>query len=122
MKNRWMILLLSTLNMVVYADDLGKKTYEIACQNCHSPQFAKAIKAPAAFNKKEWNLRFTNAEREAKKNPTQYKTAMDYFLDNLKIGKKLMPHGGLCNEAHIKDNNCSNKALSDAIYYMSERH
>ncbi|MDI1352700.1 MAG: cytochrome C [bacterium] len=100
-------------------DGLGKTTYEIACKNCHAPQLAKAIKAPAAFNKKEWEKRFQNAGLEVKNNPKQYKTAMDYLLYSVTIGKGLMQHGGLCNEAQTPNKNCSNEALIQAIHYMS---
>jgi cytochrome c5 len=121
MKNLLIALLLSACTVLVYAEGLGKKTYQNACQNCHSPQLSKAIKAPAAFNRKEWSIRFKHAAREAKKNPTQYKSAMDYLLYSLTIGKGLMQHGGLCNESEDVNKDCSSKALIEAINYMSQR-
>ncbi|MCL9683002.1 cytochrome C [Legionella maioricensis] len=121
MKNLLMSLLLITISGQVFADDLGKKTYQIACQNCHAPQFSQAIKAPTAFNKKEWDIRFKHAAIEAKKDPAQYKSAMDYLLYSLTIGKGLMQHGGLCNESNEVHKDCSNEALTAAINYMSQR-
>lgn len=121
MKKLLIAFLFSALTNVVFADDLGKKTYESACKNCHDPKLSQAIKAPPAFNKKEWNIRFKKAAIEAKKDPAQYKSAMDYLLYSLTIGKGLMQHGGLCNESETANKNCSNKALVDAINYMSKR-
>lgn len=121
MKNLLIALLLSVSNVVVFADGVGKKTYQSACQNCHAPQLARAINAPAAFNKKEWDIRFKNAAIEAKKNPAQYKSAMDYLLYSLTIGKGLMQHGGLCNESEDVNKDCSRKALIETINYMSQR-
>ncbi|AWN74991.1 c-type cytochrome [Legionella anisa] len=119
MKNLLAILLCAICTSVL-ADDLGKNTYEITCQNCHAPQFAIGMKAPAAFDKKAWNTRFKNAELEVKKNPTEYKTAMDYLLYSMKRGKGLMPHGGLCKEADVPKKNCSDAAFVQAINYMSQ--
>ena len=120
MKKLLVVFLLSASN-VVFAWGLGKKTYQSACQNCHAPQLAKAIKAPAAFNKKEWDIRFKHAAIKSKKNPGQYKSAMDYLLYSLTIGKGLMQHGGLCNESEVVNKDCSSKALIEAINYMSQR-
>ncbi|KTC86567.1 c-type cytochrome [Legionella brunensis] len=119
MKIVWVILL-CVVSTVVSADDLGRTTYEIACQNCHAPKLAKAIKAPAAFDKKAWNIRFKHASIEAKRHPARFKTAIDYLLYSVKLGKGLMHHGGLCNEASIPDKNCSDEALIQAIHYMAQ--
>ena len=113
------VLCLSTT--IIQADTLGETTYKIACQNCHSPDLAQAIKAPAAFDKRAWDARFQNANIEARNNPSRYKTPMDYLLYSVTIGKGLMHHGGLCHEAEIPNKNCSNEALMQAIYYMSDR-
>ncbi len=120
MKKLLYFIVLCGVNISVLADDLGKTTYEIACKNCHSPQLATAIKAPAAFDKKEWDIRFKNAKLEAKNNPKQFKTPIDYLLYSVKIGKGLMHHGGLCNEADVPNKNCSDEAMIKAIHYMSE--
>ena len=120
MRKLLFISLLCGANFVALADSLGKTTYQIACQNCHAPQLATAIKAPAAFNKKEWAARFKNANLEVKNNPKEFKTPMDYLLYSVKIGKGLMQHGGLCHEAEIPNKNCSDEALIQAIHYMSE--
>ena len=114
-------IMLTLVNSVVWATDLGKKTYETTCKSCHAPQFAKGIKAPEALDKKAWAQRFEQAEIEAKNNPSQFKTAQDYLLYRVSIGKGLMPHGGLCVEANVPNKNCSNEALIQAIDYMADR-
>ncbi|WP_454781851.1 c-type cytochrome [Legionella sp. WA2022007384] len=119
MKNLFLILL-SIICTSVLADDLGKNTYQVTCQTCHAPQFATGIKAPAAFDKKAWEKPFKNAELEAKKNPAEYKTGMDYLLYKMKLGKGLMPHSGLCKEADVPKKNCSDEAFIKAIQYMSQ--
>lgn len=121
MKNLLVVMLLCTVHSVVQADELGKTTYQIACQNCHAPQLAVGLKAPAAFDKKAWNARFKHAKLEAKNNPTQFKTAVAYLLYSVTIGKGLMYHGGLCKEADAINSNCSDEALIQAIRYMSQR-
>ncbi|MGL5743231.1 MAG: cytochrome C [Legionella sp.] len=118
MKNILSILFLAFTTPLM-ASDLGKETYEVTCKTCHAPQYAVAIHAPAAFNKKAWANLLKNAEIEAKKHPDQFKTAMDYLLDKASIGKGLMPHGGLCKEADVPHKNCSDKALIEAISYMA---
>lgn len=105
----------------VFASNQGKEVYQMACQNCHSPKLAEGLNAPAAFDRKAWQARFTKAEEEAKKNPSRYKSAMDYLLSEVKIGKGLMAHGGLCKEANVANKNCSDEALIDAINYMSHQ-
>lgn len=114
-----LFILLIAFNSALLASDLGKTTYEITCQNCHAPQFAQGMHAPAAFNKQVWALQFKDAAVEAKNNPAQFKTAMDYLLYKASIGKQLMPHGGLCKEADVPHKNCSEKAIIEAIYYMA---
>jgi len=114
-------LFLVMLSSMLHANQLGENTYQIACKNCHSPKLAVAIKAPAAFDTKAWNKRFDNAEQESKSNPTQFKTPIDYLVYNVKIGKGLMYHGGLCNESDEPNKNCSDEAFTQAIYYMSDR-
>lgn len=114
-----LFILLVGLNSDLLASNLGKMTYEITCQNCHAPKLAIGMHAPAAFNKKAWAERFKKAAIESKNNPTRYKTAMDYLLYRVSIGKGLMPHGGLCKEADVSNKNCSNKAIMEAIYYMA---
>lgn len=120
MKRLLLTILLSAVHTAIWADNLGKKTYEIACQNCHAPQLAKAIKAPAAFDKKAWDGRFKQARIEVKNNPQQFKTPINYLLYSVTIGKGLMAHGGLCKEADIPHKNCSDDALIQAIHYMSK--
>lgn len=117
-RNILVTMLIYVTSNLVFASDLGKYTYEIACQNCHAPKLAKSIKAPAAFDKKTWKLRFKQAKIEAKNNPSQFETPMDYLLYSVKIGKGLMHHGGLCKEANIPNTNCSDDALIAAINYM----
>jgi cytochrome c5 len=112
-------IVLVVVNSSLLANDLGKTTYEITCQTCHAPGAAKAMHAPAAFDKKAWSVRFRNAANESKKNPVQFRTAMDYLLYSASIGKGLMPHGGLCKEADMPNKNCSDKAIIEAINYMA---
>lgn len=119
MKHLMLVSLLCGVSTGALADDLGKKTYQIACQTCHAPQLATALKAPAALDKKEWDARFENAKLEVKNNPKEFKTPIDYLLHSVKMGKGLMHHGGLCNEADIPNKNCSDEALIQAIHYMS---
>lgn len=114
-----LFILLITLNSSLLASDLGKATYETICQTCHAPRFALGMHAPAAFNKKAWAVRFNDAAIESKNNPAQFKTAMDYLLYKASIGKRLMPHGGLCKEADVPHKNCSEKAIIEAIDYMA---
>ena len=120
MKNLLLTILLSAVHTVVLADNLGKTTYEIACQNCHAPKLAKGIKAPAAFDKKAWDERFKQAKIKVKNNPQRFKTPIDYLLYSVTIGKGLMAHGGLCKEADVPHKNCSDDALIQAIHYMSQ--
>lgn len=121
MRNILLTTFLLAMNTIVHANNPGKTTYEIACQNCHAPQLAAGLKAPAAFDKKAWDARFKKADLEAKNNPVQYKSAMAYLLNSVIIGKGLMHHGGLCKEADIPNKNCSDEALIQAIHYMSQR-
>ncbi|MCW8386259.1 c-type cytochrome [Fluoribacter dumoffii] len=115
-----LIFIFCTIHTAVFANDLGKDTYQTSCKSCHAPQLAIGMKAPAAFDKKAWDARFKNAEMEAQKNPADYKTAMDYLLYSIKLGKGLMPHGGLCKEANVPQKNCSDEAFVEAIHYMAQ--
>lgn len=108
------------IHSTAIADNLGQTTYEIACKNCHAPQLASGLHAPAAFDKKAWAVRFEHAKIEAEKKPARFKSAMDYLLYSVQIGKGLMHHGGLCNEADMPGTQCSNEALIQAIRYMSQ--
>jgi len=111
---------LMVFNTLLLASNLGKETYEATCKTCHSSSMSMGIHAPAAFDKKEWAMRFEKAATESKNNPTQFKTAMDYLLYKVSIGKGLMPHGGLCKETmRSQDKYCSNEAIADAINYMA---
>lgn len=120
MKNLIGLIAFSVISLNASAEELGKTTYKIACQNCHAPQLASGLKAPAAFDKDAWDTRILHAEMEAKNNPKRYKTAMNYLLSSVKNGKGLMQHGGLCNEASAPQKNCSDEALIAAIQYMSK--
>lgn len=114
-----LFILLITFNSTLLANNLGKETYEITCKTCHAPPYAAGMHAPAAFNKKEWAIRFQQAAIESKNKPSQFKTAMDYLLYRANIGKGLMPHVGLCKEAAVPRKNCSDQAIIEAIYYMA---
>lgn len=119
MKKTEIILLLFGFSGLVMAQNLGQETYRIACQNCHAPRFASAIGAPPAFNRQAWKKRFKQAAKISKQNPSAYKTPMDYLVYNVKMGKNLMQHGGLCQEADTPKKNCSTEAYIAAILYMS---
>lgn len=121
MKNLMIALPFTLMPFLVNADDLGKKTYEIACKNCHAPNLAKAIKAPAAFDKEAWDTRFKNAQLESDKNLSKYPSAIAYLLNSITLGKGLMHHGGLCHESDRQDKDCSDKAFIAAIGYMSQK-
>lgn len=114
-----LFIVLITFHSTLIASHLGKETYEITCKTCHAPQFATGMHAPAAFDKRAWTLRFKAAAAEAKNNPSQFKSAMDYLLYKASIGKGLMPHGGLCKEADVPHKNCTDKAIIEAIQYMA---
>ena len=114
-------MLLFVLSKVLMATDLGKKTYDTICKTCHAPRVALGIHAPAAFDNKAWAKRFKIAAIESKANPGRFKSATDYLLYKVSIGKGLMPHGGLCKEANVPHQDCSDKAIVDAIYYMAGR-
>lgn len=62
-----LIFIFCTIHTAVFANDLGKDTYQTSCKSCHAPQLAIGMKAPAAFDKKAWDARFKNAEMEAQK-------------------------------------------------------
>ncbi|MDF1758689.1 MAG: c-type cytochrome [Legionellaceae bacterium] len=113
--------ILCLLAFVTNASPTGESTYKMSCRNCHSPELAKAINAPAAFDKAAWKTRFKLAKEEVKANPTRYKAPIDYLLYKVKTGKGLMHHGGLCNEANVENKNCSDEALTQAIRYMSQQ-
>lgn len=104
-----------------FAVDLGESTYNIACSTCHSSKYANSIGAPEAFNKNQWKKRFKDAKIAYKNQPELYNSPLDYLLQQVKKGKGLMHHGGLCNESHNNDKNCSDDAFISAIQYMSGR-
>jgi hypothetical protein len=100
---------------------LGIKLYNVACKVCHAPTKAKAMKAPVAFNRKVWLKRFHIAKENIKKN-FKFKTVSDYMLYQVKVGKGLMHHGGLCEESKLLSPklDCSNLAYLEAIQYMAQ--
>lgn len=95
----------------------GIAVYERACKTCHAPTVSEALGAPEAFKKIAWEQRLQKAAAAAKENPTHYKTAGDYLLYQVKIGRGLMHHNGLCKELENMD--CSDQAILAAIAYMS---
>ena len=116
-----LVLFSTTLLATTNKDELthqGIKIYERACKTCHAPSVAKGLGAPAAFDQSQWHPRLENAKNAVKENPKQYKKASDYLLYQVKTGKGLMHHGGLCKE--LENIDCSDKAILDAITYMSK--
>ena len=102
-----------------FAANDGIITYQMACSNCHSPTMAKGMGAPAAFDKKAWDVRFKQAKIAVKNHPEQYKTPLDYLLTSVIKGKNLMHHGGMCHESNLHKRNCTKEAYIQAIQYMS---
>lgn len=98
----------------------GKALYQAACQNCHRPQVAASMEAPAAFDVKQWDRRFEMASKEVKQHPDRFQSVKQYLLYQVTIGKGLMHHGGLCKETGGIQMDCSKDALWDAIMYMRQ--
>ncbi len=117
-----LILSLSGPIMAHKTPPLGVLLYQQACQICHSPERAKAIKSPAAFNEAAWAKRFALAKKEVGQNK-RFKSVNAYLLHQIRIGKGLMHHGGLCKETNAiyQNVNCSDKAYLQAIQYMSHK-
>lgn len=99
-------------------EQLGQITYQMACQSCHAPDYAKGLKAPAAFDKKAWQMRITKA-RQAVKEDERFDNEYQYLVYQVKIGKGLMHHHGLCLEKAKDKSHCSDEALTQAIKYMA---
>jgi len=122
MKKIIIICMMATCSIAMAKNhDLGEQTYNLTCKNCHAPEVANALKAPAAFNKEAWAKRINEAKLQAKQNPEKYKSAWDYLLQQVKRGKGLMHYGGLCLDIKAKDKNCSDEAYLAAIKYMSQQ-
>lgn len=120
MKKFMSLLLLVTSSTVLATEpsqDSGKQLYDAACQRCHAPRFAPAIQAPSAFNKENWQIVMARAKQQAQANPKKYPDAYAYLLQQIKIGKGLMHHGGLCRET-AKAVTCDDKTYKAAIDYM----
>lgn len=98
----------------------GKKLYEHACITCHEPAKAKLMDAPPAFDGKAWQQRYQHASDQVKKK-FNFKNQDDYFLYQIRLGKGLMHHGGLCEESKVQvpDLKCTDEAYLAAIQYMS---
>jgi cytochrome c5 len=112
------LLLPSSLLAATTQAELGAKIYNDACSKCHAPKLAMALKAPAAFDKAAWKQRLDNAEVMAKKDD-RFADGISYLIYQVKIGKGLMHHGGLCLESPNETKNCSDEAYRAAIGYMS---
>jgi cytochrome c5 len=119
--SRWCLLLLLWLpvNYSLADTDLGRETYELACTHCHSAELAKGIQAPAAFDSSAWQARIEQAYQAAQANPSQFPSTQAYLLYQIKTGKGLMTHGGLCFATDSPQLYCSDEALLAAIRYMS---
>ena len=108
-----------SLPCVANENNLGQKTYAITCIGCHSPRYAKALGAPAAFDQKAWKIRIDNARKVVEENP-RYRNAFNYLLVQVKTGKNLMPHHGLCLESANPNKSCTDEAYISAIKYMAD--
>ncbi len=120
------IVLLGVLSLTsaAYAGEakhIGETLYNKACSNCHESSKAKGMGAPAAFDPVAWEAQIKKAKMAIAKED-KFKTVDDYFLYQIRIGRGLMHHGGLCKEtkALSKDIDCSDKAYLAAIAYMSQ--
>lgn len=116
------LLCLSTSLFAEKTPSRGVLLYEQACQLCHSPERSTSIKSPAAFNDKAWAKRFSAAKKEVGPGK-RFKTVNQYLLHQIRIGRGLMHHGGLCKETNAIYQNvdCSDKAYLEAIEYMSHK-
>jgi hypothetical protein len=104
------------------SNGVGKRVYEFACSNCHAPKAAKVMRAPAAFDAAAWKSRVAQAKKIVAEQPNRFKNVDAYFLHQVKIGRGLMHHGGLCFETQKTNKDCSDSALMEAIYYMRSQH
>lgn len=100
-------------------NSLGEKTYQHACVKCHAPNVAGALKAPAAFNKQAWQTRIQHAKLAIVDNE-KYKDEYQYLVHQVKIGKGLMHHHGLCLESPDSEKVCNDAAYVEAIKYMAK--
>lgn len=100
--------------------DQGKALYKAACSNCHAPDKARGLKAPPAFNRAVWQAIKTKAAVQVKSDK-RFKTVDDYLLYQIKIGRGLMHHGGLCKETQVGKTkvSCEDTVYLEAIQYMS---
>lgn len=124
MKKIMLLLSLVITNVSLAAEikvdqDIGKTTYDSACQVCHNPKVSQGLEAPAAFNQQAWSPIIARAEALAKQDP-KFDTGMDYLVYQVRIGKGLMHHGGLCLEANQSSEACTDEAYKAAIQYMSQ--
>lgn len=125
MKNKIALLFAMSLATLAFAANQGspngQAVYARACKTCHAPDVATALGAPAAFDVKTWQRRLLIANRVAAQSP-RFASGQAYLLYQVKIGKGLMHHKGLCLESrrqHKQD--CSDKSLLSAIQYMSHK-
>ena len=97
----------------------GKVLYDNACSACHSPKKANGLRAPAAFDVAAWKALREKAVAAVKAG--EYKSVDAYFLRQIKIGRGLMHHGGLCRETSDvkKTIHCNDADYLAAIEYMS---
>lgn len=99
---------------------MGKRVYLAACQNCHSPEFADSMRAPAAFDTKAWQARLA-AAKQATAEDSRFSGTADYLVHQVSRGRGLMHHGGLCKESKVNDPDlvCNDETYIQAINYMA---
>lgn len=116
------VAILPTAFAKVETNKSGVLLYGAACSNCHAPNKAKAVGAPAAFDVKAWQSRYQHAKHEVK-DKFRFKNIDDYFLYQVTLGKGLMHHGGLCEESREQHPylTCDEKSYLEAIHYMSHK-
>jgi len=114
------LLMVSLAHAEAKALTRGRALYQAACSTCHAPDKARGLKAPPAFNRAAWQAIKTKAAVQVKVD-TRFQTVDDYLLHQIKIGRGLMHHGGLCKETQVikAKVSCDDKAYLEAIDYMS---
>ena len=119
---QWLSFVLCLLPLLAFADsNVGKKTYETACQTCHTPQMATALKSPAVHDVAAWDARFKLAEDASKADPKTYPSAMAFLISQIRQGKGAMPAGGMCADTSTADKQCTDATYKAAIDFMRSK-
>lgn len=118
---RVLVLLLTIfcLNPALAQDEpksnIGVTVYASACSNCHGPKVSVGIGAPTVHDVKAWKA-IINKAKKASPDQDPY----DYLIEQVKLGRGMMVHGGLCKESLQEQALCNDQAYKAAIKYMSK--